>query len=75
LLPSSWNSSVALRNYQKRQTKASLRIANMVSFRSLLALSGLTVAAVNAVPTVSVKGAKFFADGQQFFIKGIINYP
>lgn len=42
----------------------------MVSFRSLLALASITVAAVNAVPTISVKGAKFFADGQQFFIKG-----
>ncbi|TVY93997.1 1,3-beta-glucanosyltransferase [Lachnellula willkommii] len=26
---------------------------------------------VTALPTISVKGAKFFADGQQFFIKGV----
>jgi len=43
----------------------------MVSFRSLLAFTGLTVAAVNALPNISVKGAKFFAGGQQFFIKGV----
>lgn len=42
----------------------------MVSFRSLLAFTGLTLAAANSLPTISVKGAKFFADGQQFFIKG-----
>jgi hypothetical protein len=23
-----------------------------------------------AIPTISVKGEKFFADGQQFFLKG-----
>lgn len=45
----------------------------MVSFRSLLAFTGLTVAAVNALPNISVKGAKFFAGGQQFFIKGIMS--
>lgn len=45
----------------------------MVSLRSLLAYTGLTVAAVNAaVPTISVKGSKFFADGEQFFLKGMI---
>jgi hypothetical protein len=44
----------------------------MVSFRSLLAFTGLTLAAADSPPPISVKGAKFFADGQQFFIKGII---
>ncbi|KAF2682969.1 glycoside hydrolase family 72 protein [Lentithecium fluviatile CBS 122367] len=33
------------------------------------ALAGLT--AVNAISTISVKGSKFFADGDQFFVKGI----
>ncbi|KAL6704998.1 hypothetical protein ACN47E_007401 [Coniothyrium glycines] len=37
---------------------------------SLLALAGVT--AVNAIPTISVKGSKFFtSDGNQFFVKGI----
>jgi hypothetical protein len=57
--------------YQKRQPSPDP--GNMVSFRSLLAFTGLTVAAVNALPNISVKGAKFFAGGQQFFIKGIVS--
>lgn len=36
----------------------------------LLALSLLT-STVSAIPIISVKGAKLFANGQQFFIKGI----
>jgi hypothetical protein len=35
----------------------------------LLALSILT-STVGAIPTISVKGSKLFANGQQFFIKG-----
>jgi hypothetical protein len=35
----------------------------------LLALSLLTHT-IGAIPTISVKGSKLFANGQQFFIKG-----
>ncbi|CAO2650055.1 Nn.00g013470.m01.CDS01 [Neocucurbitaria sp. VM-36] len=44
----------------------------MVRTRSLLlsALAGLS--AVNAIPTIEVKGSKFFtSDGDQFYVKGI----
>jgi len=42
----------------------------MVRFPSLLALAGLS--AVTAIPTISVKGSKFFtSDGNQFYVKGI----
>ncbi|KAF2119328.1 Glucanosyltransferase-domain-containing protein [Lophiotrema nucula] len=38
---------------------------------ALVALAGLA-AAVNAMPTISTKGSKFFdSDGNQFFVKGI----
>ncbi|KAH7383771.1 Glucanosyltransferase-domain-containing protein [Pyrenochaeta sp. MPI-SDFR-AT-0127] len=44
----------------------------MLPFLSLL-VSGLTgLSAVNAIPTISVKGSKFFTSkGNQFYIKGI----
>jgi len=38
-------------------------------------LASTAASAVTAAPTISVKGAKFFADGQQFFIKGEVSYP
>lgn len=31
----------------------------------------LLASTIAAIPTISVKGAKFFANGQQFFIKGV----
>jgi hypothetical protein len=37
-----------------------------------LALS-LFICAISAIPTISVKGAKLFAGGQQFFIKGNVD--
>ncbi|TVY32862.1 1,3-beta-glucanosyltransferase [Lachnellula subtilissima] len=43
-------------------------------FRQLLRaalLLSTAISVVTAIPTISVKGAKFFADGQQFFIKGL----
>jgi hypothetical protein len=37
------------------------------------AFAGL--AAVNAIPTISVKGSKFFtSEGDQFFVKGALHY-
>jgi hypothetical protein len=36
----------------------------------LLTLSFLSPT-ITAIPTISVKGAKLFANGRQFFIKGI----
>ncbi|ORY14037.1 Glucanosyltransferase-domain-containing protein [Clohesyomyces aquaticus] len=39
---------------------------------SLLTCTLASLAAVNAIPTISVKGSKFFtSDGDQFFLKGI----
>ncbi|KAF8851005.1 glycoside hydrolase family 72 protein [Acephala macrosclerotiorum] len=43
-------------------------------FRSLLGialLASFSTRVVLALPTISVKGSKFFADGQQFFLKGV----
>jgi hypothetical protein len=42
----------------------------MVRFlAALAAVAGLT--AVNAIPTISVKGSKFFtSEGNQFYVKG-----
>jgi len=42
----------------------------MHSLLSQLAVLAGIASTVNAIPTISVKGAKFFADGQQFLIKG-----
>lgn len=42
--------------------------------RSLLGATLLASVAVHsalALPEISVKGAKFFANGQQFFLKGL----
>jgi hypothetical protein len=48
-----------------------LDTTNMLTFLRRFALvASLTLPTVTAIPTISVKGAKFFADGQQFFIKG-----
>lgn len=42
----------------------------MVQFVSLLALAGLS-ALTSAIPTIEVKGSKFFtSEGNQFFVKG-----
>ncbi|TVY35771.1 1,3-beta-glucanosyltransferase [Lachnellula occidentalis] len=38
---------------------------------ALLLSTAIASVAVTALPTISVKGAKFFADGRQFFIKGV----
>jgi len=38
-------------------------------FKLFLLLAGLTQVALS-ISTLSVKGAKFFVDNQQFFIKG-----
>jgi hypothetical protein len=43
----------------------------MVNVQSILAVASIAIAAVNGIPTITVKGAKFFAGGQQFFLKGI----
>lgn len=37
---------------------------------SFLAFTFTSTATATAIPTISVKGAKLFANGQQFFIKG-----
>lgn len=38
----------------------------------LLAIFGLLAGLVYAIPTISVKGSKFFtSDGNQFFLKGV----
>jgi hypothetical protein len=42
-------------------------------FGSALFASIAVQSAFAALPTISVKGAKFFADGKQFFLKG--HYP
>jgi hypothetical protein len=45
-------------------------------FNILLQAALIAVAAintVNAIPTISIKGSKFFAAGQQFFLKGSRN--
>lgn len=40
-----------------------------MSVRAFITL--LLAATVSSLPTISVKGSKFFADGQQFFLKGM----
>jgi hypothetical protein len=41
-------------------------------FAALLTYALAGLAAVNAIPTISVKGSKFFtSDGDQFFIRGM----
>ncbi len=40
--------------------------------RSIVACALAAAAAVNAIPTISVKGSKFFtSDGNQFYVKGM----
>jgi hypothetical protein len=42
-------------------------------FRSLLEatlLACIAIQSAGALPNISVKGAKFFANGEQFFLKG-----
>jgi hypothetical protein len=42
---------------------------------SLLGLLSVAIGLVNAIPTVSVKGSKFFtSDGKQFFVKGMFTH-
>jgi hypothetical protein len=43
-------------------------MANFLAFLAFLACFGLV--AVDALSSISIKGAKFFVDGEQFFIKG-----
>lgn len=44
----------------------------MFSFFPHVALiASWIIPTVSAIPTLSIQGAKFFVDGQQFFIKGI----
>jgi len=43
----------------------------MHSLLSQIAVLTGIASTVNAIPTISVKGAKFFANGQQFLIKGV----
>ncbi|KUJ07589.1 uncharacterized protein LY89DRAFT_601207 [Mollisia scopiformis] len=45
----------------------------MLLFAVLLALFAANIA--SALPTISVKGAKFFASGQQFYLKGMLFAP
>jgi hypothetical protein len=42
---------------------------NFLGRAALVALAAVNT--VNAIPTISVKGSKFFAGGQQFFLKGL----
>jgi hypothetical protein len=45
----------------------------MVRFLTGLALSAIAgLTGVNAIPTISVKGSKFFtSEGNQFYVKGM----
>ncbi|KAF4625449.1 hypothetical protein G7Y89_g12718 [Cudoniella acicularis] len=43
-------------------------------FQSLLRgalIASATISYVSAIPTISIKGSKFFTNGQQFFLKGV----
>jgi hypothetical protein len=42
----------------------------MLPATTLFFALSILISAVGAIPRISVKGAKFFANGQQFFIKG-----
>ncbi|EPE36554.1 (Trans)glycosidase [Glarea lozoyensis ATCC 20868] len=42
---------------------------NLLGRAAVVALAAIST--VNAIPTISIKGSKFFADGKQFFLKGV----
>jgi len=43
----------------------------MMHFSKLVTIAAIFLASVAAIPTISIKGAKFFtSDGNQFYIKG-----
>lgn len=43
----------------------------MFSFLDVALIASGIIPTIRALPTITTKGAKFFADGQQFFIKGV----
>ena len=43
----------------------------MMLFSELITIAAIFLASVAAIPTISIKGSKFFtSDGNQFYIKG-----
>jgi hypothetical protein len=57
---------------QRQIHRHNITRATMVRFLTGLALSAIAgLTGVNAIPTISVKGSKFFtSEGNQFYVKG-----